>query len=107
MNVIHRGIFRMKRLPSLLTFCLLCLGPLSASAEVIAVERDGERVVRVRTDATVPSRGMTKQAVESAFGEPNRRGSAIGNPPISRWEYDRFTVYFEDDRVLHSVISSS
>ena len=107
MNVIHRGISRMKRLPSLLTVCLLCLGPLSASAEVIVVDRDGERVVRVRTDATVPGRGMTKEAVESAFGEPNRRVSAIGDPPISRWEYDGFTVYFENDHVLHTVIISS
>ena len=107
MNVIHRGISRMKRLPSLLAVCLLCVSPLPASADVIAVEKDGERVVRVRKDATVPSRGMTMQAVESAFGKPNRRVPAIGDPPISRWEYNGFIVYFEDDRVLHSVISDS
>jgi hypothetical protein len=29
---------------------------------------------------------------------------AVGEPPISRWEYTGYTVYFEHDLVLHSVI---
>jgi hypothetical protein len=28
----------------------------------------------------------------------------VGDPPITRWVYDRFTVYFENDRVIHSVV---
>ena len=97
----------MKRLPTMIACCLLSASPFLASADIVVVERDGERVIRVRKDATVPSRGMSMEAVESAFGEPNRRVSGVGDPPISRWEYNEFTVYFEHDRVLHSVISSS
>jgi hypothetical protein len=29
----------------------------------------------------------------------------VGDPPISRWVYDHFTVYFEYDKVLHSVVN--
>lgn len=37
------------------------------------------------------------------FGAPNIRVPAVGDPPISSWEYPQFTVYFEFDRALHSV----
>jgi len=30
--------------------------------------------------------------------------AAVGDPPISRWEYNGFSVYFEHDLALHSVI---
>jgi len=30
--------------------------------------------------------------------------AAVGDPPISRWEYADFTVYFEYDRVVHAVL---
>ncbi|AMN47288.1 hypothetical protein ACG33_09315 [Steroidobacter denitrificans] len=51
-----------------------------------------------------PRRGMSMQKVESLFGAPVKRLPAVGQPPISRWEYQGFVVYFEHDRVLHSVI---
>ena len=50
-----------------------------------------------------PTRGMTMNRVESRFGVPERRIAAVGDPPISRWEYSGFIVYFEYDKVLHSV----
>ena len=52
---------------------------------------------------TMPPRGATKDEVRQRLGEPERRVSAVGDPPISRWIYEEFTVYFEYDRVLHSV----
>lgn len=51
-----------------------------------------------------PSTGMTKTQVKSQFGEPQKANPAKGNPPISNWEYSEFTVYFENDHVIHSVI---
>jgi hypothetical protein len=50
-----------------------------------------------------PARGMTMNRVESRFGSPERRLAAIGDPPITRWEYSGFIVYFEYDKVLHAV----
>jgi len=54
-----------------------------------------------RTDR--PARGAAMSTVESNFGTPLAKQPAVGDPPISSWEYQDFTVYFEYDRVLHSV----
>lgn len=53
---------------------------------------------------TTPRNGMTMDKVRSQFGNPESEGSSIGDPPITRWEYKGFSVYFEHDLVLHSVI---
>ena len=50
-----------------------------------------------------PSRGMNKAQVRQQFGEPQRVQAPVGNPPIGRWHYPGFTVYFENNIVLHSV----
>ncbi|QJX01775.1 hypothetical protein HML84_04370 [Alcanivorax sp. IO_7] len=50
-----------------------------------------------------PGRGMSKAQVRQQFGEPARVQAPVGNPPIGRWHYPDFTVYFENDIVLHSV----
>lgn len=53
---------------------------------------------------TLPGRGMTKDMVEEKFGSPSERVEAVGEPPISRWVYGNFTVYFEYDHVIHAVL---
>ena len=50
-----------------------------------------------------PASGLTKAEVEARFGAPTQMVAAVGDPPISRWEYPTFTVYFEFERVIHSV----
>ena len=50
-----------------------------------------------------PTRGMTQANVESSFGAPQSIVAAVGDPPISRWEYAGFVVFFEHDRVIHAV----
>lgn len=50
-----------------------------------------------------PSRGMSMNAVETTWGKPSARRGGVGVPPISRWEYPGFVVYFEYDNVVHSV----
>lgn len=54
--------------------------------------------------AARPNRGHSMASVQSQFGEPTNRHSAVGNPPITRWDYPQFAVYFEHDRVLHAVL---
>ncbi|MEL7023676.1 MAG: hypothetical protein AAGL69_07985 [Pseudomonadota bacterium] len=60
----------------------------------------------VATDASAPQRGMTMSRVESGWGQPQTRRAAVGQPPITRWEYNGFTVYFEYDRVIHTVLDN-
>jgi hypothetical protein len=55
-------------------------------------------------DSSRPARGMTQDRVEAEFGTPEGRIAPVGDPPISRWEYANFIVYFEYDRVIHAVI---
>jgi len=50
-----------------------------------------------------PQSGVTMASVEQRFGSPTRVAAAVGDPPITRWEYPGFTVYFEHDRVIHAV----
>ena len=50
-----------------------------------------------------PKRGMTQTAVEANFGAPQNIINPVGDPPITRWEYADFVVYFEYDRVIHAV----
>jgi len=52
----------------------------------------------------VPNRGMVGETVEARFGAPLQRSMPVGQPPISFWVYDDYTVYFEHNRVLHTVL---
>jgi len=54
-----------------------------------------------------PSRGSTMAAVEARFGAPATKHAAVGDPPITRWDYSGFSVFFEHNLVLHSVIVRS
>lgn len=51
----------------------------------------------------IPDRGMTQDAVRKQFGNPTRQVAPVGTPPISRWVYDDFTVYFEGRFAIHAV----
>jgi hypothetical protein len=51
-----------------------------------------------------PDRGSSMATVEGRYGEPASRHAAVGDPPITRWDYPQFSVYFEHERVLHAVI---
>jgi len=51
-----------------------------------------------------PTRGMTQVSVESKYGAPMSKNSAVGEPPISSWEYPSMVVFFEYDRVIHAVM---
>ena len=55
------------------------------------------------TAAERPKRGSSMASVEARFGAPATRSNAVGMPPITRWDYAEFAVYFEYDHVLHSV----
>ena len=51
----------------------------------------------------MPRRGLSMNAVEERYGSPAQVLAAIGDPPITRWVYPDFTVYFEHDLVIHPV----
>jgi hypothetical protein len=56
--------------------------------------------------ADKPASGMSMEKVEAKYGAPTRRVPAIGEPPITRWEYPGFVVYFEHSLVVHTVVTT-
>ncbi len=76
----------------------ICRADIVASEDGIAVRDAG---------VAAPARGMTMAQVASKFGDPLTKVAAVGAPPISRWDYSGFVVYFERDHVIHAVVSAS
>ena len=59
----------------------------------------------------LPARGMSMAQVEKKYGEPVRKlaprgGDSAKHPTINRWEYSDFIVYFQQNRVIHSVLNT-
>jgi hypothetical protein len=75
-----------------------------SQAETIAVDNG---IAVKESDVATPTRGMTMDQVATKFGAPVTKVPAVGKPPISRWEYPGFIVYFEVDHVIHSVVANS
>ncbi|HEY1892631.1 MAG TPA: hypothetical protein VGG63_19705 [Steroidobacteraceae bacterium] len=89
---------RSVKLLALLIGCALAAG---AAAETVVV--DGQ-VQLEQTSVAHPQRGTTMHDVEAKFGAPAKRYPAVGKPPITRWDYPSFSVFFEYSRVVHSVV---
>ncbi len=73
-------------------------------ADMVAVDNG---IAVKESDVPTPSRGMSMDQVASKFGAPVTKVPAVGKPPISRWEYPGFVVYFEGEHVIHSVVASA
>jgi hypothetical protein len=71
----------------------------SLSADVLLIEE-----VRQSERMEVPKNGLTQAEVRARFGDPAATHAPVGDPPITRWDYDGWSVYFEYDRVLFSVL---
>jgi hypothetical protein len=84
----------------ILTVLALIFGAVGLSA-ADTLEMDGAEPV---ANSSRPGRGETTASVESKYGAPAAKRAAVGDPPISRWEYKEFVVFFEYDRVIHAVV---
>ncbi len=81
-----------------LAVSLVLAGPTAADTLLI------ESVQAARATATErPTRGLSMDSVEARWGAPASRSAAVGKPPITRWEYPSFVVYFEYQHVIDAV----
>jgi len=87
-----------------LSLAALSLVALAGSARADMIPTDNGIAVK-DSGVTTPTRGMTMEQVATQFGKPETKIPAVGKPPISRWEYPGFVVYFENDHVIHSVVA--
>jgi hypothetical protein len=83
---------------------LLALVAAPLHAETLMV---GDQMQVKPATMDVPERGMSMTQVEAKYGAPSQKHAAVGQPPITRWDYDGFSVYFENSLVIHSVIPAS
>ncbi len=90
----------MKHTLAFLFACSIFL-PATGLTEVLLID-----AVKAEQQANIPRphRGETMNAVEKRFGSPVTKHAPVGDPPITRWDYAQFSVYFEYDRVLTSVL---
>jgi hypothetical protein len=51
-----------------------------------------------------PMRGMSMEQVKQRYGLPASEHPQVGDPPITRWDYDQYSVFFEYQYVLTSVV---
>lgn len=70
-----------------------------AMADILLIEKVRERMLR-----DLPGNGLNMTEVESRYGVPLERHGAVGEPPITRWVYDDYSVYFEHQLVIESVL---
>ncbi|WP_437881169.1 phosphodiesterase [Pseudomonas sp. LRF_L74] len=75
--------------------------PLASLAETIEIPLGQQG----HTGIAMPQRGQLKSAVLERFGLPDEEHPAVGKPPITRWDYREFSVYFEYDHVVDSVLN--
>ncbi|WP_407276057.1 hypothetical protein [Halothiobacillus sp. DCM-1] len=84
---------------------LLIAAPL-ASADTLEKMPD---INRAKPGSEFYVHGLSMSQVEKRFGAPKHKQApvpAVGtryNPPITRWDYPQFTVYFEHGRAIHLV----
>jgi hypothetical protein len=97
----------MNRTAALLLATVACALALPAAADTLLIQR-----AQVAAKMVLPRRGQSMAAVEAAFGAPARKHAPVGggsasNPPITRWDYPTFSVYFENGHVVNSVVAKA
>lgn len=85
----------------------LVLGTLLATpvhAEVLLIDAISAEPANAADGIPRPARGMTMNQVRAKFGEPDMEHPWVGDPPITRWDYPSYSVFFEHEYVLNTVV---
>ncbi len=79
----------------------LLVFPATGMSEVLLID-----AVKAEQKSSIPrpQNGDDMVEVEHRFGPPKAKQGPVGNPPITRWDYENFSVYFEHDKVLTAVL---
>lgn len=78
---------------------LALLAPLGVGAETLQIPI-GQQGAELNQ---LPQLGESRSSVLARFGLADEEHPAVGKPPITRWDYREFSVYFEYDHVINSV----
>jgi len=93
-------------IPLLLVLSLILIALLSALPAATPTDGNSKHnQAQANKGEDLPERGMTMHRVEQKYGKPLKTLEAEGKPPITRWIYREFTVYFEGRYVIHAVVN--
>jgi hypothetical protein len=92
---------RVSCLAAILTILGLTALTPAVGADVLLIKE-----VRQVERMDLPQNGLSKADVEARFGTPEIKHEPVGDPPITRWQYGDYSVYFEFETVLFSVLHS-
>jgi len=84
---------------------LFCLTSFAATADVLLIEVIEKEPANNATGLLRPVNGVTMDQVVAQFGEPEEKFVTVGEPPITRWKYAEYSVYFEHNLVLNTVVN--
>jgi hypothetical protein len=82
----------------------LLVGATGAQADVLLLDAIESAPPNSAAGVMRPRNGESMTSVRAGYGEPSSIKEAIGDPPITRWLYPDYTVYFEYDRVIEVVV---
>ena len=96
----------MKR-PALILALVAALATPLASANTLLIQR-----ATVAQKQDLPRRGTSMAQVEARYGAPQQKFAPVGGggprtPPITRWQYETFSVYFENSHVVDAVLAKA
>ena len=80
------------------TLLLITALPLNAQTLEIPIGEQGDPQL-----TQLPQTGESRRSVLERFGLADEEHAPVGQPPITRWDYREFSVYFEYDHVVNSV----
>ncbi|RMG36574.1 MAG: hypothetical protein D6720_04725 [Gammaproteobacteria bacterium] len=83
---------------------VLMFSGIQALADTLLIEAIEKEPPNTPEGLLRPRGGETMSQVETRFGKPKAIKGPVGDPPITRWDYPKFSVFFEYDRVIHSVV---
>jgi hypothetical protein len=84
---------------------------LAVSAAPLLVRADALQMPAGQAIApsSLPRKGSTMPVVLKQYGEPQKKYAPVGgdtpkHPPITRWDYPGFSVFFEHNHVVDAVV---
>ena len=85
---------------------------LLAATSVHADTFDVRKNAAAGSGGDLPRRGLSMAQVEQRNGAPVQKLPSAGgdtprHPAINRWHYNGYTVYFERNHVIHSVVDAA
>lgn len=94
----------MKPISTLLLVAALSSTTPLATADVLLLDAIEQAPANSSEGLLRPRPGQTMDTVRARFGTPSQELPWVGDPPITRWVYPDFTVYFEHEYVINTVV---